>query len=334
MKKYIFLLLIPFLFVQCKTSKLRSLDNAIPEKYVKWIDIKELKENLYEIASDEYEGRKTGEPGQKKAAEYLKEFYKKNEISAPNEEYFQHIPSAYFNHKYKDSENVMAMIKGSEFPEEIVVVSAHYDHLGINNQGDVFNGADDDGSGTVSVMQMAKAFKKAEKKGHGPKRTILFMHFTGEEIGLVGSRYYSENPIFPLKNTVVNLNIDMIGRIDDQHENNPDYMYLIGSDRLSSDLDSIVNQQNRKYTDLELNYTYNDKNHPERLYYRSDHYNFVKHDVPVIFFFSGLHADYHKITDTADKIDYELMTLRTELIFYTAWEIANRKERLVVDKAP
>lgn len=330
MKKTFLFLLIPFLFVQCKSSL--QLDNMIPEKYVDIISTKSLKEKLYKISSDEFEGRKTGEKGQKMAAEYLKTFYEKNGIEAPDGNYFQTIPSSFFKGRYKDSENVMAMIKGSEFPDEVVVVSAHYDHLGMDENGEIFNGADDDGSGTVAVMQMAQAFKKAQEKGHGPKRTVLFLHFTGEEIGLMGSNYYTTNPIFPLKNTVANLNIDMIGRTDHFHTNGNPYIYLVGSDRLSSEMDSVVNRQNRKYTKLNLNYKYNDERDPERLYYRSDHYNFAKHGIPVTFFFSGLHDDYHKITDTADKIDYDLLSLRTKLIFYTAWEIANREHRLEVDK--
>lgn len=330
MKKNIFLFLIPFLFIQCKTSL--RLDNAIPEKYVEIISATSLKEKLYKISSDEFEGRKTGEPGQKMAAAYLKAFYVENGIEAPGGNYFQPIPSRFFNHRFKDSENVMAMIKGSEFPDEIVVISAHYDHLGIDENGEIFNGADDDGSGTVAVMQMAQAFKKAADKGHGPKRTILFLHFTGEEIGLMGSKYYAENPVFPLKNTVANLNIDMMGRSDDLHAGGSPYIYLIGSDRLSAEMDSVVNRQNRKHIQMELDYKYNDKRDSQRLYYRSDHYNFAKHGIPVTFFFSGLHEDYHQITDTADKIDYDLLTLRTQLIFYTAWEIANRANRLEVDQ--
>lgn len=331
MRNFALLFLIPFFFIQCKPSQ-KTLD-AASEKYAEVIAHKELKENLYIISSDEFEGRGTGEPGQKKAAAYLKDFYVAHDISAPKStnEYFQHIPSSFFKNKMNASENVIAVIEGSELPEEIVVVSAHYDHLGVADNGEIYNGADDDGSGTVAVMQMAKAFKKAAENGQGPRRTIVFMHFTGEEKGLLGSKYYTQNPIFPLENTITNLNIDMIGRVDDLHKTNQEYIYVIGSDRLSSDLDSVLNQQNRKHTKLELDYKYNDENDPSRLYYRSDHYNFVKHDIPVIFFFSGLHEDYHKVTDTADKIDYELMTQRSKLIFYTLWEIANRNEKIKLD---
>lgn len=334
MKKISLLLLVVFCFLQCKTPKDKTYDSFTVEKYAEIIEKNSLKEKLFTIAADSFEGRETGELGQKKAAAYLKDFYEKHHISPGNNgKYYQEIPSAYFDYKFKDTENVIAMIEGHEFPEEIITVSAHYDHLGIDDNGEIYNGADDDGSGTVAVMQMAKAFKEASENGHGPRRTIVFMHFTGEEKGLLGSRYYTENPIFPLAKTVTNLNIDMIGRIDDFHQTDQHYVYLIGSDRLSSELDSVINQQNRAHTQLKLDYKYNDEDDPQRLYYRSDHYNFAKHNIPVAFFFSGLHEDYHKISDTADKIEYDLMTERAKLVFYSLWEIANSDKKLKVDKA-
>ncbi|BAO76957.1 M28 family metallopeptidase [Winogradskyella sp. PG-2] len=232
------------------------------------------------------------------------------------------------------SENVVAFIKGSEKPDEILVISAHLDHEGVKD-GQVYNGADDDGSGTIAILEIAEAFKMAEKAGSGPKRSILFLHVTGEEKGLLGSRHYTDNdPIFPLENTVADLNIDMIGRTDPKRkEGDRNYIYLIGSDKLSTDLHNLSEDVNKKYTNVELDYTYNDENDPNRYYYRSDHYNFAKNNVPVIFYFNGTHDDYHKPTDTADKIEYDLLENRTRLVFHTAWEIANRDERIVVDKA-
>lgn len=334
MKRIYWLLPLLFCFVQCKAPKNGESVRAKPKRFAKMIKAKNLKEKLYVFASDDFEGRETGERGQKKAADYLKNFYREHDISAPDQKegYYQTISSSFFNHKIKDSENVMAVIKGSEFPNEIVVVSAHYDHLGIDSRGQIYNGADDDGSGTIAVLEMAKAFKKAKTKGKGPRRTILFLHFTGEEKGLLGSKYYTEHPVFPLKNTVVNLNTDMIGRVDQFHKETAEYIYLIGSNRLSSELDSIIVQENEKYTHLDLDYKYNDPKDPQRLYYRSDHYNFAKHNIPVNFFFSGLHEDYHKPGDTPDKINYQIYEKRARLIFYTAWEVANRAKRLEVDK--
>jgi len=232
------------------------------------------------------------------------------------------------------SENVAAFIKGSTKPNEYVVISAHLDHLGKTNKGEINNGADDDGSGTVALLEIAEAFKKAAETNHGPKRSIVFLHVTGEEKGLLGSQYYTDhNPIFPLAQTVANLNIDMIGRIDPDREGNRNYVYLIGSDKLSTELHDLSEEVNRKYANIELDYKYNDENDPNRFYYRSDHYNFAKNNIPIIFYFNGTHDDYHRPSDTPDKINYDLLENRARLIFHTAWEIANRDQKVVVDKA-
>ncbi len=228
------------------------------------------------------------------------------------------------------AENVMAYIEGSDLKEEVIVLSAHYDHLGVID-GKVYNGADDDGSGTVAIMQLAKAFYEAKKQGKGPRRSMLFLNVSGEEKGLLGSDYYSKHPVFNLEKTVCDLNIDMIGRLDEDHEKNSNYIYLIGADKLSKDLHNISEQANKTYTKIELDYKYNDENDPNRFYYRSDHYNFAKNGVPVIFYFNGVHADYHEETDEIQKIDFAKMEKITRLVFFTAWEIANRSERLKID---
>ncbi|CAD7815555.1 Bacterial leucyl aminopeptidase [Chryseobacterium aquaeductus] len=300
------------------------------------IKLEDLKKNLYVIASDEMEGRDTGSAGQKKAGEYMVSYYKGLGISFPKTlgSYFQKVPAEYMQKRgggdLPDSENILAFIEGSEKPEEIVVISAHYDHVGTQN-GIVFNGADDDGSGTVAVMEIAKAFHNAKKAGNGPKRSILFLHVTGEEHGLFGSEYYSDHPVFPLANTVVDLNIDMIGR-DDPENRGKNYVYVIGSEMLSSELKVINEAANKETVNLELNYKYDDPKDPQRLYYRSDHYNFAKNNIPVAFYFDGIHEDYHKPTDDVEKIDYNMLQKRTQLVFATAWEIANREARIVVDK--
>ncbi|KAA0126067.1 M28 family peptidase [Chryseobacterium sp. SN22] len=302
----------------------------------KEIKAEDLKKNLYVIASDEMEGRDTGSPGQKRAGEYMVNYYKRLGISYPNAlgSYYQKVPADFMKKRgggnLPDSENILAFIEGSEKPEEIVVISGHYDHVGTRN-GVVYNGADDDGSGTVAVMEIAKAFQAAKKAGNGPKRSILFLHVTGEEHGLFGSEYYTDNPVFPLANTVVDLNIDMIGR-DDPENRGKQYVYVIGSEMLSSQLKVINEAANKITNNLELNYKYDDPNDTQRLYYRSDHYNFAKNNVPVAFFFDGIHEDYHKPTDDVEKIDYNLLTKRTQLVFATAWELANRPQRIVVDK--
>lgn len=232
-----------------------------------------------------------------------------------------------------ESENVIAYIEGSVAPDEYIIISAHLDHVGVDKEGNIYNGADDDGSGTVAVMEIAEAFKKAALEGNGPKRSVVFLHVTGEEKGLLGSEYYSKHPIFPLDQTVADLNIDMVGRIDPAHEKNPDYIYLIGSDKLSTELHQISEQMNNKYTNFKLDYTYNDDADPNRFYYRSDHYNFAKHNVPIIFYFNGTHKDYHQPGDTPDKIEYDLLARRAQLVFYTAWQLANQEKTIIADKA-
>ena len=305
------------------------------ESSLKSISAENLKRDLYIIASDEMQGRDTGSPGQKKAGEYMINQYKKNGIGHPPSmsSYYQKVPSEYMSKRKKinDSENILAYIEGSEKPNEIIVVSAHYDHVGMNN-GQIYNGADDDGSGTVGVMAIAEAFHKAKKAGHGPKRSILFLHVTGEEKGLFGSSYYSDNPIFPLANTVADLNIDMIGRVDPLHKDNPNFVYVVGSEMLSSQLKEAVEKANKATHNLYLDYKYDDPKDPDRIYYRSDHYNFAKHNIPIAFFFDGIHEDYHKPTDTPDKIDYPLLMKRTQLVFAIAWDLANRPDRIVVEK--
>lgn len=227
--------------------------------------------------------------------------------------------------------NVLGVVEGSDKKDEYLFITAHYDHVGMDEKGNIYYGADDDGSGTVSVMKMAEAFAKAKKEGKGPRRTVVFMLVSGEEKGLWGSAYYAENPVYPLNKTTADLNIDMIGRIDTERMK-PDtlnYVYVVGNNKLSTDLPKINEGMNNKYTRLVLDYRFDDPSDPNRIYYRSDHYNFARKGVPVLFFYDGmLKADYHKPTDTVDKINFPLMAKRAQMIFYTAWEMANREDML------
>ena len=229
------------------------------------------------------------------------------------------------------SENVLAFIEGSDKKDEVVILTAHYDHIGMEN-GEVYNGADDDGSGTVALIEIAEAFARAKADGNGPRRSVLVMPVSGEEKGLLGSRYYSDNPIFPIESSVANLNIDMIGRTDSTHQGSEPYVYVIGSDRLSSELHEINQEANNKFTKLQLDHTFNAEDDPNKFYYRSDHYNFARKGIPAIFYFSGVHEDYHQPTDTEEKIQYDLLHQRTLLVFHTAWMLADREERIKVDK--
>lgn len=262
--------------------------------------------------------------------EELKEAAKSNPESIKSQKASYQIDK---NIKPVESSNILAFLEGTDKKEEIVVISSHYDHVGVSSTGEIFNGADDDGSGTVSVMEIAEAFAMAAKDGIKPRRSILFLNVTGEEKGLLGSEYYSDHPIFPLENTVVDFNVDMVGRIDYEYQDstNTDFIYVIGSEMLSTDLKKILEYNNITYSNLILDYRYDAEDDPNRFYYRSDHFNFAKHNIPIAFFFNGVHDDYHQVTDTVDKIEFPLMEKRARLIFHTAWDVANREIRLPVD---
>ncbi|AMR31043.1 hypothetical protein A0256_06185 [Mucilaginibacter sp. PAMC 26640] len=239
--------------------------------------------------------------------------------------------------------DVVGFMPGSDpkLKDEVLIFSAHYDHIGLvttpGAKDKVNNGADDDGSGTTGMLEIAQAFTKAKKDGHGPRRSVLFLGNVGEEKGLLGSEYYTDHPIYPLANTIADLNIDMIGRVGEEYIGKPDsanYVYSIGSAMLSTDLNKIGEDANNTYTKMKLDYKYDDPNDPNRFYYRSDHYNFARYGVPIIFYFNGVHADYHQPGDEVSKINFPLLAKRAQLAFFTGWELANRDARPVVDKKP
>ena len=341
----------------------------ISNKYAETITSEELKSLLYVYASDSFEGREAGTKGEILAVEFIRDFYLKNDIKPAKgtEDYFQKmeittpqrislpdkIPDSVRTFMQNgdmekvrnyamvagvrtggeklNSINVASIIEGSQYPNEYIVITAHLDHVGIEGE-DIFNGADDDGSGSMALLEIAQAFKMASLDGHGPKRSIVILHVSAEEKGLLGSEYYTDNPLYPLEDTITNLNVDMIGRTDPTRDSdNDDYIYLIGTDRLSSMLHETSERVNKNTVDLELDYRFNAWDDPNRFYERSDHYNFAKNNIPVIFYFSGTHEDYHGPGDTPDKIRYDLLTKRTKLIFHTAWEIANMDDKIVVD---
>ena len=226
--------------------------------------------------------------------------------------------------------NLAALLEGTDKKDEVLVISAHYDHIGMTPDGQVYNGANDNGSGTALVLEQAEAFAEAARQGFRPRRSILFLLVTAEEKGLLGSQFYAEHPLLPLANTVADLNTDMVGRTDRQHEGKPDYLYVIGADKLSSELHAINEEANKK-VGLELDYTYNRPDDPNRFYYRSDHYNFAKNGIPSIFYFNGTHADYHQVGDDVEKMNFPAAERAAKLVFYTAWELANREKRIAVD---
>jgi len=232
-----------------------------------------------------------------------------------------------------EASNVLGMIEGDSLKDQYVFLTAHYDHLGIQD-GKIYNGADDDGSGTVSLLEMARVFMKAKKEGIKFTRSIVFMAVSGEEKGLLGSEYYADHPVFPLENTSVDLNIDMIGRVDTERKkaDTLSYIYVVGHNKLSSDLQRINERANNKSTRLTLDYKFDDPNDPNRIYYRSDHYNFAKNGVPVLFFYDGmLQSDYHQPTDDIEKINWPLFERRLRMIFHTAWDMVQMPKMLKRD---
>jgi hypothetical protein len=226
----------------------------------------------------------------------------------------------------KTTENVLGLLEGSDpkLKEEVVAFTGHFDHLGITPEGVVYPGADDDGSGTVTVIELAEAYTSNPVK---PKRSMLFMTVVGEEKGLWGSSWYVNHPVIPLEKTVADLNIDMIGRTDKKYDElkSSNYVYVIGSDKISTALDSILQFTNKETENLVLDYTFNDDKDPNQYYRRSDHYNFARNGIPIAFFFTGEHADYHRTTDTVDKILFDRMVRINRVIYATGWKVANLK---------
>jgi Peptidase family M28 len=232
------------------------------------------------------------------------------------------------------TQNVAAVLEGTDpvLKNEYVVFSAHYDHLKTGPSGEIYPGADDDGSGTTAVLTIAHAMSLER-----PKRSVLVMFHAGEELGLLGSEYNTDYaPVVPLEKMVADLNIDMIGRskpagdkeLEDEHLTDANTVYLVGSNRISQELHQISEETNSQFQKMKLDYHYNDPNNPEQIYFRSDHWNYAKHGVPIIFYFDGTHVDYHRPTDTVDKIDFAKMTRITRLVFETGWRIANLDHRL------
>jgi len=241
------------------------------------------------------------------------------------------------------TQNVVAVWEGGDalLKAEYVALGAHYDHVGSGcppvGNDTICNGADDDGSGTTALLAMAGALAKAPTR---PKRSVLFVWHCGEEKGLWGSRYFTEYPTVPLNQIVAQLNIDMIGRSKKEGDTNPrnseltgpNAVYIIGSTMMSTELGELVNQVNKSFLNLTFDTRYDDPKDPNRFFYRSDHFNYARKGIPIIFFFDGVHEDYHRAGDSADKIDYEKMEKITRTVYMTAWEIANRPARLKVDK--
>ncbi len=310
----------------CINSGAQTDDPTLTEEKEIISTVKKLKGHLEILAADSFEGRCTATEGQKKAAAYLAgEMQKYRLLQVAKDSFgalswYQTWPFAKrFGDQKKympHSDNVMGVLPATTPSDEYIVISAHYDHLGIIRDT-IYNGADDNGTGTASLLELIRILRT-----YAPVRNknILFIFFSGEEKGLLGSKYFAENPVVPLEKIICDLNIDMIGRADSTHQADSNYIYVIGSNRISATLDSLLQVANT-INPLALDYTYNDPKDPQRLYERSDHFNFAKHGIPVAFFFSGLHADYHKSTDDIEKINFEILYWRMMLVYRLADQV-------------
>lgn len=285
--------------------------------------------HLQVLASDSLEGRNTAQAGQKKAAEYIQKQLESYGLkpgftdSMGQVSWFQSYP---FVKRFGDrreyfpySENVIGILPATDSCDEYLVVSAHYDHLGILKDS-IYNGADDNGSGTSSVLEIAR---RMAQSGLPRKRNVLFVFFSGEEKGLLGSKHLVANPFIPMNKLYADLNVDMIGRADSAHAADSNFIYVIGSDKISKRLDTVLQQVNQETVQLQLDYTFNAENDPNRFYYRSDHYNFAKNGVPVVFFFTGVHPDYHRPSDDVERINLFYLHKRMLLVYHLAQSLVN-----------
>jgi len=222
------------------------------------------------------------------------------------------------------TQNVVAVLEGSDsaLKNEYVIFGAHYDHEG-SRSGQIWNGADDDGSGTVALLEIAQAFAQ-----NPPRRSVIFVWHAGEEKGLRGSDYFTSYPPVPLEKVSAQINIDMVGR------NDPDRVFIIGAGRISTELDSIVQRVNSSRILMELDYTFDAPDDPNQLYYRSDHYMYARYGIPIAFFFTDIHEDYHQPTDTYDKINYQKLERIAKFAYYVGYDVANKNEMLKLDADP
>ena len=336
------------------------------KKIAEGVTAKQLSDYLYFVASDEMEGRDTPSRGLDTTAKFIAMNLSRwgFKPAGDNGTFFQRIPlqlksvrgdgtpvySADESNKGKEAgedtkwtQNVVAIWEGKDpvLKNEMVAIGAHYDHVGIHNDfpgpDKIFNGADDDGSGTVAVLSIAEALAHAPKR---PKRSVLFVWHCGEEKGLWGSHYFNKFPTVDITKVIAQLNIDMIGRTRKPDDTNPkdndltgeNAIYVIGSEMMSSTLGSIVKDTNRGYLKLAYDYKYDDPKDPNRFFFRSDHFNYAMNGIPISFWFDGVHEDYHKPGDEPQKIDYNKMERVARTILITLWNLTELKERPKVDK--
>ncbi len=313
------------------TGTLRAGPREVPEQGLQVIDRSDLRARLAALAADSMEGRRAGTRGGDKAAAYLASELEKLGVEPAGDasSYLQrfHLPPTVPRAERDSTQNVVGIVRGSDprLADEYVAIGAHYDHVGIGAPVDgdsIYNGADDDASGTVSVLEVAEALTQ----GPRPRRSVLLVFHGGEEAGLLGSQHFTDRPPVPIEEVVAQLNVDMVGR------NSPDSLSIIGAGRISSELDRIIRRE-AAAGGLSLDYTLDAPDHPEQLYYRSDHYNYARLGIPVAFLFAGLHPDYHLPSDEIERIDMAKVERAAELLYRVLWAVAERPERLERDRA-
>ncbi|MDR3134026.1 MAG: M28 family peptidase [Prevotellaceae bacterium] len=287
----------------------------------------DLQQHVRALAADSMKGRQTGTDGAFMAADYIAGQFEKLDLSKPYDStYFQ----AFVSHT--PGVNVVGVIEGRDLKEESLVISAHYDHLGEFN-GNIYNGADDNASGVAAMLEIAEAFAAMARNHYLPRRSVVFIAFDAKERKMAGSAWYVNNPLYPLQHTIANLNIDAVGRVEGSPNGQRNYLFLVGANRVSSGLQDISDYVNSvQKINLTLDYTfYNSPTFSDIFYLFSDQYHFGQRQIPVIYYMDGLHDDLNKPADTEGRIDYKILRSRTQLIFHTAWELANRDEPLKKD---
>lgn len=303
------------------------------------INQSDLRAHLEFIASDELEGRYTPSRGLDIAARYIAAqlaLYGAKPGGVKGT-YFQAFPMP--DGSPGMAANVIGIFEGTDpvLKNEYVAVGCHYDHIGVGGSGPdrIFNGADDNGSGTAAMLEMAQALSRQR-----PKRSVLLIWHAGEERGLWGSDFYVKSPTVPIKSITAMLNIDMIGRSWNpemggefrEAVSGPNEIFVIGSKKMSDSLGQLSERVNRQHLRLGFNYKFDDPADPEGLFYRSDHYNYAKAGIPIIFYFDGIHPDYHQVTDEVSRIDFTKLVRVSQTIFATAWTLANEKSRPAVNR--
>ena len=318
------------LFSCAQQKKKEALDQI--ESYE--INKKNLEMHLSVLAHDSLEGRETGTDGIEKAAQYIENQFQRIGLKSISDSIG--FRQWYFIYNKVPAFNVIGMIEGDSLKDEYVVISGHYDHLGIGGASDtdsIYNGADDNGSGTAAILVIAEKMFRSKMQGNGPKRNVVFMLFSGEEKGLLGSEYFVDHSILDLEKVSIDVNIDMIGRIDTERKtaDTSNYVHVVGTTKMSSELPVLLDQVNGGHS-LVLDGKFDDPNDSHRIFYRSDHFNFAKKGVPILFFYDGmLQGDYHELTDHIEFIDWAVYEKRTRFIYDFIATCANRPNMLKRD---